>query len=60
MKRGIRYILRAAPVPWRSLKKYHEDTQNNLIEALPEWKSNLILHTLVAVGPLNLSKVDIE
>lgn len=43
-----------------SLKIFQEDTQKNLTEALPEWRSSLILHAQVVVGPLALSKVDFD
>lgn len=41
-------------------KMFQEDPQKNLFEALPKWRSNLILHTQVAVGPLDLKKVDFK
>ncbi|KAK5825283.1 hypothetical protein PVK06_020097 [Gossypium arboreum] len=33
-------------------------TTKNLVEALPEWKANLILHAQLANGPLVLNRVD--
>ncbi|KAK5819045.1 hypothetical protein PVK06_024001 [Gossypium arboreum] len=41
-----------------TFRKFQRDTKNNLNEALPKWKSNLVLHTQVAVSPLDLSEVD--
>lgn len=43
-----------------TFKKYQEDTQKNLVEALLEWKLKFILHAQVVVSPLNLSKVDFD
>ncbi|KAH1073105.1 hypothetical protein J1N35_025433 [Gossypium stocksii] len=41
-----------------TFKKYQEDTQKNLIEAILEWKSNLILQAQVVASPLDLRKVN--
>ncbi|KAH1122132.1 hypothetical protein J1N35_005292 [Gossypium stocksii] len=43
-----------------AFKKYQEDTYKNLVEVLPEWKSNLILYTQVAAGSFDLRKVDFD
>ncbi|KAH1073278.1 hypothetical protein J1N35_025606 [Gossypium stocksii] len=40
----------------KSFMKYQDDTQKNLIEALSERKSNLILHAQVVIGHFDLSK----
>ncbi|KAH1091749.1 hypothetical protein J1N35_019006 [Gossypium stocksii] len=39
-------------------ERHKEDTQKNLIKALPKWKENLILHTQMVTCPFNLGKVD--
>ncbi|KAK5775456.1 hypothetical protein PVK06_043350 [Gossypium arboreum] len=41
-----------------TFKKYQEDTQKKLVEALLNLKSNLIPLAQVAIGPLDLSKVN--
>ncbi|KAH1063970.1 hypothetical protein J1N35_028957 [Gossypium stocksii] len=43
-----------------TFRKHREDIQKNLIEALLEWRSNLILHAQVASNPFDLSKVDLD
>lgn len=44
----------------KTFKKFHEDTQKNLIKALPKCKSNLILHAQITTGPLDLKSVDFD
>ncbi|KAH1092120.1 hypothetical protein J1N35_019377 [Gossypium stocksii] len=43
-----------------SFIKFQEDTKKNIIDALPEWRLNLILHAQMAAGPLDLSQVDFK
>lgn len=41
-----------------AFRKYQKDTKKNLNDALRKWRTNLILHTQVATGLLDLSRVD--
>lgn len=43
-----------------TFRNYREDIQKNFIEALPNWRSNLILQAQVASGLLDLSKVNFD